>query len=154
METSGLLILALNDAVQRAISMMFERRAIDKTYVAMVWGTPKKQGGTVEYPLSKDWPNRPLQKVDMENGKPSLTYWKLIERLNGQSRIELKPMTGRTHQLRVHMDMIGHPILGDSLYGSDKSRSASPVLLLHANWLGFEHPVTGESLSVHSAPEF
>lgn len=154
METSGLLILALNDEVQRAISMLFERRAVEKTYIAMVAGRPETDEGQVDLPLSKDWPNRPMQKVDIKGGKPSQTLWKVLERLGGRSRLELKPVTGRTHQLRVHMNELGYPILGDGLYGSCGSKSGAPKLLLHASSLRFVHPVTGEALMVQSQPDF
>jgi len=154
METSGLLILALSDRVQRTLSMMFERRAIDKIYIALVSGRPSAETGTVDLPLSKDWPNRPLQRVDFEAGKPSLTHWRLLEQGDGAARLELKPETGRTHQLRVHMDAIGHPILGDTLYGDENSRAGAEKLALHASALAFAHPISGAMLEFNRAPDF
>ncbi len=154
METSGLLILALSDEVQRAMSMLFERRGVAKTYIALVAGTPKADSGRIDLPLAKDWPNRPLQCVCLEKGKRSQTDWQVIERGDGFARMELTPQTGRTHQLRVHMEAIGHPILGDTLYGNDKSRSMAPRLALHASALAFEHPVSGALIAVRSEPDF
>ena len=154
METSGLLILALSGEVQRMMSMMFERRAVNKTYVALVAGDPAHEAGLVECPLAKDWPNRPLQKVDIEAGKPSQTRWRVIRRAKTYALMELVPMTGRTHQLRVHMEAIGHPILGDTLYGDAISRAAASRWALHACRLIFDHPVTGVTLDLRSSADF
>ena len=154
METSGLLILALSSEVQRKMSKMFERRAVNKTYVALVAGDPAQDEGQVDLPLAKDWPNRPLQKVDMDTGKPSQTGWRVLRRAKTYALMELVPVTGRTHQLRVHMEAIGHPILGDTLYGDAVSRARADRLALHACRLMFDHPMTGVALDLRSPAEF
>lgn len=154
METSGLLILALSDEAQRRMSKLFEKRAIAKTYIALVAGLPEADLGHVDLPLAKDWPNRPLQRVDHETGKASKTDWQVIERGDSFARLKLTPLTGRTHQLRVHMDAIGHPILGDTLYGTPASRRQAERLALHASSLSFQHPVSGARVRVQSEPDF
>ena len=150
METSGLMVLALNKNVHRALSQLFENRAVEKHYEARIAGVPSQDTGRIDLPLMKDWPNRPLQKVDHESGKPSITDWKLLTREGDCARVALTPLTGRTHQLRVHLNAIGHPILGDLLYGSLESRAAAPRLQLHASTLAFEHPVTGAGMMLQS----
>jgi len=154
METSGLIVLARNQNMHRALSKCFEARQIDKTYIARVAGALGPQTGQVDLPLMKDWPNRPLQKVDMEAGKPSLTQWNIRAYEGGVSRVELTPLTGRTHQLRVHMNAIGHPILGDLLYGTPQSRAGATRLQLHASELKFTHPVSGKALLLQSPAPF
>ena len=154
METSGLMVLALNETSHKALSKQFERREVEKTYIARVAGHLGAEEGEIDLPLMKDWPNRPLQKIDAENGKPSQTYWRCLQLEPHASRLELTPLTGRTHQLRVHLNAIGHPILGDLLYGTDDSRAAADRLQLHASNLGFQHPHTGEHLSFSSNPQF
>lgn len=154
METSGLIVLARNQNVHRALSKCFEARQIDKTYIARVAGALEPQTGQVDLPLMKDWPNRPLQKVDMEAGKPSLTQWKIRAYEGEVSRVELTPLTGRTHQLRVHMNAIGHPILGDLLYGTPQSRAGATRLQLHASALKFTHPLSGKALLLQSPAPF
>jgi tRNA pseudouridine32 synthase/23S rRNA pseudouridine746 synthase len=158
MSTSGLMLLARGTEMQRRLSAMFRERQVSKRYVAMVAGRMDAAAGEVDMPIGRDWPNRPRQKVDMLEGKPSLTRYRLLELENTRNRphlprcseiettrIELEPVTGRTHQLRVHMSAIGHPILGDLLYGIE---SGAERLMLHASRLVFVHPVSGESLSV------
>ena len=154
METSGLVIFARSKAAQRAMSMAFERRGVSKTYEAMVWGDVLGCAGEIDLPLITDWPNRPRQTIDYDNGKPSQTEWTCLGRSGDRSRLKLVPITGRSHQLRVHLDAIGHPILGDSLYGSPDSRAAARRLLLHATELVFAHPVTGARVSVTSCAPF
>ena len=152
METSGLVVFARNAEMQKRLSNLFETRKVGKTYLARVWGAPPEQG-TIDAPLMADWPNRPKQKID-PNGKPSCTRFERLSLENGSGRLKLSPETGRTHQLRVHLDHIGHPILGDSLYGSAKSRSASDRLSLHASRLVFPHPATGCIIDVASPCPF
>lgn len=147
MATSGLLIMALNIEAHRHISKQFETRQVSKTYYARVLGVPSQTNGTIELPLICDWPNRPKQMVDHERGKPACTHWELIENNNDTSLIKLMPLTGRSHQLRVHMLSIGHEILGDNLYASDKGKAMSSRLCLHAFSIGFAHPVSGKSLT-------
>lgn len=137
--------------MQRELSRMFREREIEKRYVAVVAGHLESSTGEVALPLIADWPNRPLQKVDAEQGKPSLTRYRLLGTESDSTRLELEPVTGRSHQLRVHMMSIGHPILGDALYGEAAS---APRLFLHACSLSFAHPVHGEPLNFFSAPPF
>lgn len=154
MATSGLLLMARNPHSQRQLSLAFETRQIHKHYVAVVHG--QLQGGTqglIDLPLAVDWPNRPLQKVDPLHGKPSQTRWQILEQAQDKTRLLLQPLSGRTHQLRVHLQAIGHPIVGDALYGADAGPQA-PRLLLHASALMFMHPLSGQSLHIESPPAF
>ncbi len=203
MSTSGLMVFARGAEMQSRLSKLFQERKVEKRYVAVVAGGLTQNQGEVDLPLICDWPNRPLQKIDAENGKPSLTRYRLLchegpvraepdgttshstkpasgqvagyveacstpapspfdpstssgqaeLRANGpgNTRVELEPVTGRTHQLRVHMAAIGHPILGDALYGDAGS---APRLLLHASSLSFTHPASGEPLNFASSPPF
>ena len=148
-DTSGLIVLARGKAMHRALSILFQDRFVTKRYVAVVNGKPEHDRGEVNLPLIVDWPNRPLHKVDFEIGKPALTLYRVLDYDAGQdcSRVALTPETGRTHQLRVHMQSLGHPILGDPLYADEKARAKSDRLLLHAEYLAFTHPVTEKALS-------
>ncbi len=151
MSTSGLMLFARGAEMQRRLSHMFHQREVEKRYMAVVVGRLDSEAGEVDLPIAADWPNRPLRKVDAELGKPSLTRYRLMDfEKFDVTRIELEPVTGRTHQLRVHMAAIGHPILGDALYGDVHS---APRLLLHATTLDLLHPLTGAALHfVSSAP--
>lgn len=144
MATSGLLLLARGEAMHSRFSAIFRERLIDKRYIAVVDGCLADDAGEVALPLICDWPNRPRQKVDFEIGKPSLTRYRVLARdpESRTTRVELEPVTGRSHQLRVHMASLGHPILGDDLYGGPAFGKA-PRLLLHAAELAFAHPETG-----------
>lgn len=150
MATSGLLIMALNKPAHVSISRQFEQRKISKSYIANVYGRLEQDQGEVNLPLICDWPNRPMQKVDHENGKKALTHYKILKRLNaGEAEttlVELTPITGRSHQLRVHMLSLGHPIVGDRLYAHSKALALSDRLQLHAKTLQFAHPVTNDTL--------
>jgi tRNA pseudouridine32 synthase/23S rRNA pseudouridine746 synthase len=156
MATSGLMLLARGAAAQRSLSMAFAAREVHKRYIAVVSGWTTEEAGSITLPLAADWPNRPLQKVDTLFGKPALTQWRVLVRdLELQrTRLELEPVTGRTHQLRVHLQAIGHPIVGDRLYAPAELQADAPRLLLHASRLDFAHPVTGLRLSFDSAPPF
>ncbi|HEU0234051.1 MAG TPA: RluA family pseudouridine synthase [Gallionella sp.] len=205
MATSGLLLFARGAEMQRHLSHLFRERLVAKCYVAVVSGRLELLAGEIDLPLTRDWPNRPRQKVDSATGKPSLTRYRVLGyerpvradpstglmtkgfveaysvsdhspfditsdlpacglsqmtsssiklRVNGladTTRVELEPVTGRTHQLRVHMAAIGHPILGDALYGEEDSAER---LLLHASALSFVHPLGAEPLSFASEPPF
>ncbi len=142
MDTSGLMVFAMNPAAQRHLGLQFERRHIDKTYIAVVAGEIA-EAGEVDLPLIVDWPNRPLQKVCHETGKAALTRWQVIGRAPGCSRLRLKPKTGRSHQLRVHMAAIGHLILGDRFYATGRALAASERLMLHSESLTLYHPLGG-----------
>jgi tRNA pseudouridine32 synthase/23S rRNA pseudouridine746 synthase len=153
METSGLLLMALGATPQRLLGLQFERRVVRKRYIAMVHGRLPATIGTIDLPLCADWPNRPRQKVGYQEGRPSLTHYRLLacDPARDTSRVELIPVTGRSHQLRVHLLSLGHPILGDSLYGSPGSADR---LLLHAWSLRFAHPVKGHILHFDCPPGF
>ncbi len=152
-DTSGLIVFARDKATLSALSKQFQARTVDKRYEAVVWGIVDGASGEIDLPLALDWPNRPLHRVDHEQGKPSLTRWRVLARdtATNTTRVELEPVTGRSHQLRVHLLAIGHPILGCPLYGSPESRATADRLLLHARDLAFTHPDSGERLAF-SAP--
>lgn len=154
MSTSGLLLMARGKDMQRALSGLFERGEIDKTYLADVRGVPCPPAGEIDLPLITDWPNRPRQKVDHEIGKPSRTLYETLHSGSGISRLRLTPLTGRSHQLRVHLASLGHPILGDDLYADPLSLAARPRLALHATALSFRHPVTGDRLALETPCPF
>jgi tRNA pseudouridine32 synthase/23S rRNA pseudouridine746 synthase len=154
MATSGLLLFARGKAAQRRLSHAFAEREVEKRYVAVVAGSVVDDAGVIELPLITDWPNRPLQKVDFDEGKASVTRYRVIQRVGGDSRVELEPLTGRSHQLRVHMLAIGHPILGDALYAPSEVLARSARLLLHARLLSFAHPVGGAVLRFESDVPF
>lgn len=142
--TSGLMVLALTLEAQRDISRSFQERKTDKLYQAIISGKPSEKQGSVDLPLICDWENRPLQIVDHEHGKNALTHWKVTGEDSKGTRVELTPITGRSHQLRVHMQSMGHPIIGDRFYADEDSKALSDRLLLHAERLSFPHPETGE----------
>ena len=151
-DTSGIMIFALTKEGQRKIGRMFETRRIRKRYVARVAGVVAATKGTVDLPLIVDWPNRPLQHVNHETGKPAVTDWKRMATEGDTTRMQLLPRTGRSHQLRVHMQALGHPILGDPFYSEDAD--AWPRMMLHAEGLKFEHPVTGQVLRLEAPCPF
>ena len=155
MSTSGLLLLARGEEMHRQLSRLFRERLVDKRYIAVVDGHLEAEEGEVALPLICDWPNRPRQKVDFEIGKRSLTKFRRLafDPARNVTRVELEPITGRSHQLRVHMAELGHPILGDDLYAGAAEGKADR-LLLHAMDLAFIHPLTGEALSFHCPPPF
>jgi tRNA pseudouridine32 synthase/23S rRNA pseudouridine746 synthase len=151
MATSGLMLFGRSTDMQRHLSQMFSRREVQKRYVAVVIGELEPASGEVNLPIVADWSIRPLRKIDAENGKTSLTRFRLLahDEVTDTSRLELEPVTGRTHQLRVHMAAIGHPIVGDALYGAGGER-----LLLHSSRLGFFHPHSQDMLTFVSEPSF
>lgn len=132
--TSGLLLFARGSAAQRELSAAFAERRVGKAYVAIVAGRLEGQG-LIDLPLGADWPNRPRQQVDLERGKPSQTRWRVLAHESGHTRVALEPLTGRSHQLRVHLAHLGHAILGDALYAPPAIAAASLRLLLHASEL-------------------
>jgi tRNA pseudouridine32 synthase/23S rRNA pseudouridine746 synthase len=156
MATSGLMLLARGAAAQRVLSAAFAGREVEKCYVAVVSGQIDGDSGTIDLPLAADWPNRPLQKVDAEHGKPSLTRWRVLDRdlAANTTWLALQPVTGRTHQLRVHLLALGHPIVGDALYAPGAVAAAAPRLLLHASDLALPHPVDGQRIEFHCGPPF
>lgn len=156
METSGVIVLARNKAVHRQLSLLFQEREVQKRYIAVVDGRIPDAAGVIDLPLICDWPNRPRQIVDHEIGKPSLTRFKVLWRNieEDSTRVELEPETGRSHQLRVHLQSLGYPILGDRLYANTQQQAKASRLLLHALSLSFEHPVTAEPLRFVCEPSF
>lgn len=154
MSTSGIMVMALNKTTHRELSRQFQERETRKVYYAWVWGRVAEPEGEVDLPLICDWPNRPLQKVDFEQGKPALTRWQRIKFEPNRSLIKLLPHTGRSHQLRVHMQAIGHPILGDDFYAHPEALNAAQQLQLHAAELTIKHPVTGRELHFNCRPGF
>ena len=156
METSGIMILALNKPVQRKLSRLFQERKVQKRYIAVVNGCMHPACGEIDLPLLADWPNRPRQKVDRENGKPSTTRFRVIgrDRGNNSTRVELTPVTGRTHQLRVHLRAQGHGILGDRLYSDGSGDAGADRLMLYAEALAFRHPDSDEFMNFECTSPF
>ena len=152
-DTSGVMIFALTPHAQRHLGLQFEKRQTKKTYVARVWGEMAEKTGTVDLPLIVDWPNRPLQMVDHENGKQAQTDWRAIRAKGGETRVRLMPRTGRSHQLRVHMLALGHPILGDPFYATGPARE-HPRLMLHSETLQFRHPDGGQGTRITAKSPF
>ena len=152
-DTSGVMVFALTPHAQRHLGLQFEKRQTKKTYVARVWGEMAEKTGTVELPLIVDWPNRPKQMVDHKNGKPAVTDWRVVRIANGETRVRLMPKTGRSHQLRVHMQALGHPILGDPFYASGAAL-AYPPLMLHSETLQFRHPDGGQGMRISAKAPF
>lgn len=164
MATSGLMVMARGAAAQRHLNDAFASRDIAKRYVAVVHGhlpAPAERWGVIELPITVDWPNRPRRVIDPISGKPSLTRWRVLTQAPAGltlttpvTRIELEPVTGRSHQLRVHLLAIGHAIAGDQLYGSPEVQAMASRLLLHACSLELQHPVTGQILRFASPAPF
>lgn len=145
--TSGIFIMALNPESHRHLGLQFEKRKTAKTYIAEVIGQVKDDEGFIDLPMRTDWYNRPKQMVDMYFGREAITHWKVLSRGAETTRLELYPKTGRSHQLRVHLQELGHPILGDSFYAPDHAVAMSNRLLLHAEKLEIFHPKNGERVS-------
>lgn len=156
MATSGVFLMARGLHMQRVLGRAFAEREVEKRYQAVVAGRLGAPGteGRIDLPVMADWPNRPRQKVDIDAGKPSTTRWRVIAGDAASTRLELEPVTGRTHQLRVHLQAIGHPIVGDALYAPEAVQALAPRLLLHATQLRLAHPATGEPLDFASAVPF
>ena len=166
MSTSGILLMARSAELHRKLSIAFQDREVHKRYIAVVDGQIRDEGvllgddpatwRLIDLPIATDWVNRPLQKIDLQEGKPSQTRYRVLsyDAANDTTRLELAPVTGRTHQLRVHLQSIGHHILGDHLYASPETMAKSARLLLHASQLTFAHPITGEMLELHCDAPF
>ncbi len=152
-DTSGVMVFALTPHAQRHLGLQFEKRQTKKTYVARVAGKLAEKTGTVDLPLIVDWPNRPRQMVDLENGKAAVTDWRVVRAGEDETRVRLYPKTGRSHQLRVHMLALGHPILGDPFYATGAARDF-PRLMLHSENLRFRHPDGGKGMSFTSKAPF
>jgi len=157
MPTSGILVLARSTEVHKKLSKLFQDRKVSKEYIAVVIGIMESTAGEIDLPLITDWPNRPKQMVDYENGKPSKTKFEviLINKDDNTSRLKLTPITGRSHQLRVHLLSIGHRIVGDHLYADEaSSEKLDSRLLLHASTISFVHPTTQSEISVNCPCDF
>ena len=152
-DTSGVIIFARTKQAQGFLGQEFEQRRAQKTYIARVAGQMSGEAGRVDLPLCADWPNRPRQMVSHEHGRPAVTDWQVISREATETRVRLTPLTGRSHQLRVHMLALGHPILGDPIYATGPARDF-PRLMLHAETLSLHHPATGQSVSFSAACPF
>lgn len=150
--TSGLMLFAIGIEMQRALSRLFHDRLIHKEYHAVVAQWFEEEQGVIKFPMRLDIDNRPYQIVDYQHGKPAVTYWQVLARNPDSVRLLLKPETGRTHQLRVHCAAMGHPIIGDGLYGNDTEPQER--MLLHANLLRFDHPVSGDAMELVAPCEF
>ena len=151
--TSGLMVVAQNEESHRNLSRQFQNRETEKTYVAKVYGHPEKESGEINLPLRCDWEKRPRQIVDFQQGKNAQTFWKILERLKKCCCLTLTPITGRTHQLRVHMMILGHPILGDELYAHQEAFGMADRLCLHAKELTITHPTELKRMAFFSASE-
>jgi tRNA pseudouridine32 synthase / 23S rRNA pseudouridine746 synthase len=159
MATSGLMVMARGVAVQRALSLAFASRSVRKRYVAIVDGQLARSlqdWGVIDLPIIVDWPERPRRIIDHQRGKPSLTHWRVLAHNTSDetTRVELEPVTGRSHQLRVHLLALGHAIVGDALYGSPRVQAMADRLLLHACLLELRHPVSGQSMCFDSTEDF
>ena len=154
--TSGIMVVALNKPVNALIGKQFQARTVSKCYIAILEGQLKDDKGSIEFPIAKDRPNFPLQKICDDTGKPACSEYQVIERLQEPSRCRVRftPETGRTHQLRIHSLKIGHPILGCDLYKNERSEQMAERLLLHASELQFDHPRSGERVLGHSPCPF
>lgn len=155
MATSGVIAVALTKAAERELKRQFREREPKKQYLARVWGHPAQEKGLVDLPLICDWPNRPKQKVCYETGKSAQTEYEVLEYApDNTARVKLKPITGRSHQLRVHMLALGHPILGDRFYAHDEALAMAPRLQLHAETLTITHPQFGNSMTFKAPVDF
>ena len=150
LDTSGVMVVPRHREALSRLARQFQERRIDKSYTARVAGQVTEDIGEIDLPLVADWPNRPKQKVCFETGKQALTRWKVLSRDDNSSLLALTPVTGRSHQLRIHMREVGHPILGCDFYAPGAVLNAAPRLLLHATSLRFAHPLSGEILTAHS----
>lgn len=152
-DTSGVIIYARTKQAQGFLGQEFEKRRAQKTYIARIWGLPDRQGGLIDLPIGPDWADRPRQMIDHENGRPSQTAWRVIGDDGQTARVELQPKTGRSHQLRVHMLALGHPILGDPIYATGPALDF-PRLMLHAQTLALHHPETQQWVSFTAPAPF
>lgn len=153
-DTSGLMIMALDADAQRGLGRQFENRAVSKIYECIVRGTPGQDEGFVDLPIARDPARPPRYRIDRDSGRPAQTRWRIARRLAESCRLEVAPITGRSHQIRLHLATLGHPILGDPLYGDGESERRSTRLLLHATSLTIAHPTDGRQIAWRSQPPF
>lgn len=154
MATSGVMVFARTKDAQRNLGLQFEKRHTRKIYIARVWGHPKQDNGHIDLPLTCDWVNKPKQKVCYERGKPSQTDWEVIEREDETTLMRLYPKTGRSHQLRVHMLELGHPIIGDRFYATGPAFDAADRMQLHAKSLTLRNPLDGQEMTFDTSVPF
>jgi tRNA pseudouridine32 synthase/23S rRNA pseudouridine746 synthase len=154
LDTSGIMVIPLDKDTHSHISRQFQQRRVEKTYHALVYGRVARDKGEIDLPIACDWANRPRQKICYATGKAALTRYRVLDRLADRSRMLLSPVTGRSHQLRIHLRELGHPILGCDLYAHEEALAMAPRLMLHATTLAFEHPATGEWLEGECPPDF
>ena len=154
MDTSGVIVLALTASAHRHIGLQFEKRQTEKSYLALASGQIAQDSGRIDQPMITDWPNRPKQHINHEIGRQAITDWTVLERAPDHTRVRLHPLTGRSHQLRLHLQWLGHPILGDNLYAPDPIVAARERLCLHAERLAFRHPDGGAPVSFESPAPF
>lgn len=153
-DTSGLMLMALDASAQRELGRQFEQRQVQKHYQCIVRGVPECSSGLVDLPIARDPARPPRYRIDQDTGRPSQTGWQVLERLEDRARLDVKPITGRSHQIRLHLATLGHPILGDPLYADDETRGLAPRLLLHATLLAITHPANGQSVEWRSECPF
>lgn len=154
MDTSGIMVLANNKAAHRHLSIQFQDRHTEKTYTALCQGQCRQASGSIQLPMRCDWENRPKQMIDFIHGRHAITRWQLIQQYSDHFKVELYPHTGRSHQLRLHMKTLGHPILGDVFYADNLTRARRPRLMLHASEIRFYHPTTNHPLHIRCESEF
>ncbi len=156
LDTSGIMVVPLNKPALSDLNRQFRERVVEKMYTAVVYGIVEEDEGKIDFPIGSDWDERPRQRIDFENGKPAETSYTVVERdtVNNRTRLILRPVTGRTHQLRVHTKALGHPILGCDMYAHSEAFNMSKRMLLHATELSFFHPVTGERIEGVCPPTF
>ena len=154
LDTSGIMVIPLNKPTHAHISRQFQQREVEKSYYAVVYGIVEQDRGETDLPIAPDWNNRPRQVICQERGKQALTRFEVLQRETDRTRLLLKPETGRSHQLRIHMRELGHPILGCDMYAHEEALGMSDRLMLHAATLAFTHPTTGEWLSGECPPDF
>lgn len=154
LDTSGIMVIPLDKPTHAHISRQFQQRLVQKTYHAVVYGVVTADSGEIDLPIAVDWDNRPRQKICHERGKSALTRYRVLARRSDRSRLLLAPVTGRSHQLRIHLRELGHPILGCDMYAHEHALGMADRLMLHATTLAFEHPATGEWLAGECPPDF
>ena len=154
LDTSGIMVIPLNKATHSHISRQFQERKVEKSYYAVVYGEVELDRGEIDQPIARDWSNSPKQKICHQRGKQALTRYEVLQRRGDRTRLLLKPVTGRSHQSRIHMRELGHPILGCDMYAHSQALAMSERLMLHAATLAFTHPGTGQWISGESAPDF
>jgi len=154
LDTSGIMVIPLNKPTHAHISRQFQQREVHKSYHAIVYGLVGPDSGEVNLPIASDWERRPRQMICHQRGKSALTHFEVMERKKDRTRVLLKPVTGRSHQLRIHMRELGHPILGCDMYAHETALDMASRLMLHATTLEFTHPTTGQWLRGDCPPDF